>query len=210
MCVSSWSRRSQVAKLLPDARVERAERLVEEEDLRVDRERTREPHPLPLPARELRRIPLREPFELDEPEQLGDPLARLRLRRLTDLQPERDVLLHRHVLERRVVLEDEADAAVLRPPSRHLLARDRDRPGVRLLKACDDPEERRLPRPGRAEERDERACRDVERDVVEGLEVAEALRDGTNGDAHACSFGLNRLIRTSVAIATNASTTEAA
>ena len=42
-----------VSQLRPDAGVQRAERLVEEEHSRVDRERAGEPHALPLPAREL-------------------------------------------------------------------------------------------------------------------------------------------------------------
>ena len=41
------------AQLLAHARVERAERLVEEEHLRLDRERAGEGHPLALAAREL-------------------------------------------------------------------------------------------------------------------------------------------------------------
>ena len=41
------------AQLLAHARVESAERLVEQQHLRVDRERAGEPHALPLPAGEL-------------------------------------------------------------------------------------------------------------------------------------------------------------
>ena len=43
-----------------------------------------------------------------------DALADLGLRPLADLQPEGDVLEDGHVLEGRVVLEDEADPAILR------------------------------------------------------------------------------------------------
>ena len=49
------------AQLLANARVERAERLVEQQHLRLDGERARERHPLPLAARELRRIALANP-----------------------------------------------------------------------------------------------------------------------------------------------------
>ena len=66
-----------LAQLLPHARVERAERLVEQQHLRLDRERTRERHPLALPARELRGISLAEPLELHELEQLVDAIADL-------------------------------------------------------------------------------------------------------------------------------------
>ncbi len=63
------------AKLLAHARVEGAERLVQQEHRRLDGQRARERHPLPLAAGELRGVALREPVELHELEQLVDPLA---------------------------------------------------------------------------------------------------------------------------------------
>ena len=58
------------AQLLADPGVERAERLVEEQHLRLDGERAGERHPLPLAAGELRRVALGQAVELDELEQL--------------------------------------------------------------------------------------------------------------------------------------------
>ena len=46
-------------QVLPDLGVERAERLVEQQDARLDRERAGERHPLALAARELVRIAAR-------------------------------------------------------------------------------------------------------------------------------------------------------
>ena len=63
------------AQLLAHARVERAERLVEEEHLRLDGERARERHALPLAAGELRGVAVGRARELDELEQLVDALA---------------------------------------------------------------------------------------------------------------------------------------
>ena len=103
-----------LAQLGAHLRVERAERLVEQQHRRIDRERPREAHPLALAAGELRRVALREPVELDELEQLVHALRDLGLGALADLQAEGDVVVDRHVLERGVVLEDEADAALLR------------------------------------------------------------------------------------------------
>ena len=45
-----------------------------------------------------------------------------------------------------------------------------------------------LPPAARAEQRGQRARRHLERDVVEGHGVAEALRDGLDVDAHAAAF----------------------
>ena len=53
-------------QLLPHPGVERAERLVEQQHARLDGERARERHALPLAAGELRRIALGEPVELHE------------------------------------------------------------------------------------------------------------------------------------------------
>ena len=54
------------AQLLPHFRVERAERLVEQQHRRLDRQRARQRHALALPARQLRRQPVREEVELHE------------------------------------------------------------------------------------------------------------------------------------------------
>ena len=115
-----------LAELRADPRVERAERLVEEEDLRLGRERAGEPHPLPLSAGELRRVAMPEALELHEVQELVDPLGDLRLRALAHLQAERDVLAHGHVLEGGVVLEDEADVPLLRRERRRVLAAEED------------------------------------------------------------------------------------
>jgi hypothetical protein len=87
-----------------------------------------------------------------------------------------DVVAHGHVLEGRVVLEHEADAALLRRDARDVVAVDLDRPRVGGLQAADDPQQRRLARATRAEQRGQRAVGDLERDVVQGDEVTEALR----------------------------------
>ena len=85
------------------------------------------------------------------------------------------------------MLEDEADAALLRRQGGRVLTGDRDVALVRLLEAGDDAQERRLAAPARAEQRGQRADGDRERDVVQGDEVAEALRDAADGDRHAGS-----------------------
>ena len=201
-----------LAELGADAGVERAERLVEEEHLRLGRERAGEAHALPLPARELRRVAVAEVLELHEVQELVDALGDLRLRALAHLEAERDVLAHGHVLERRVVLEDEADVALLRRERRRVLAGEEDLAGVGRLEPGDDPEQRRLARAARPEERRERARLDVERDVVERDEVAEALRDvaDENGHQAVSSFGRMTVMATRTRIAISASTIEIA
>ena len=176
------------AQLLAHGRVERAERLVEQQHARLDGEGARERHALALAARELRRIAVGEAVELHEREQLVDARADLVLRPLADLEPERDVAAHGEVLERGVVLEDEADAALLRHDVRDVVVADHDPADVGHLEAGDDAQQGRLAAAARPEQRGERAVRDLDVDILECGEVAEALRDVLRPDGHAASW----------------------
>ena len=207
---SSCSRRSHSRSSRADLGVERAERLVEQQHLRLDRERAGERHALALAAGELVRVALVVAGEPDDAEQLVDALAHALLRLLADLQPERDVLAHGHVLERGVVLEHEADPAPLRRDVGRVGAVDLDLAAVGLLEPGDDPQQRRLARAARPEQRGQRAVGDLERDALERDEVAERLGDVANRD-HASSLrGLILVIASSVASAMNASSADAA
>ena len=59
-------------QLLPHLGVECAERLVEQQHLRLDGQRPGQRHPLPLAAGKLRGIPLFQPFQPDQVQQLLD------------------------------------------------------------------------------------------------------------------------------------------
>jgi hypothetical protein len=216
---SSWSCVTKIVEaakpdpqVLPDARVEGPERLVEQQHLGLHGQRPRQRHALPLPAGELVRIPVREAVEVHQLEQLVDAPHDLGLGALADLQAEGDVLPDRHVLESGVVLEHEADVALLRGQPGRIRARDQDRPGVRALEPRDHAQEGRLAAAAGAEQSREAAVGHLDRHVVKCGELAEALRDILNRDAHQTS--LLRLFRifieSSVPIASSASTKEAA
>ena len=159
-----------VAQLGADPCIERAERLVEEEHAGLRGERASKGHPLPLAARELCGIPVGVALQLDELEELVDTRADLLLRPLPDRQREADVVAHGHVLERGVVLEDEADVAVLRGQAGRVLAGEEHPPRVGPFEAGDDPQQGRLAGAARAEQGGEGALGDLERDVVDGEE----------------------------------------
>jgi hypothetical protein len=116
--------------------------------------------------------------ELDQAEQFVHPLADLAARGagLLDLEAEGDVLADGHVPEEGVMLEDEADPAPLDGEVGGVLAGQLDVARVGLLQAGDDPQDRALARPGRAEQGHELAGGDLERDPVDDLELAEPLR----------------------------------
>src|ERR1700733_10916337 len=152
--------------------------------------------------------PLGEPDQL---EQLLDPGADLGWLALADLEAKGDVVEHGHVRERRVVLEDESDAAILRSGPGHILAGDPDRATVRLLEAGDDAQQGRLARAARPEQCGQPALGHVERDVVERDKVAEPLGDPVCLDPHCRSFRRpNSVITSSTAIEITASSVAAA
>ena len=154
------------AQVLAHARVERSERLVEQHHLGLHRQRARKRHALTLAARQLGRVAVREAVQVDEVEQLVHPLLDPRLLALADLEPERDVVEDRHVLERGVVLEHEADAAVLRAQPRGVLARDQHHAVVRALEAGDHAQQRRLAAAARSEQSGQGALGHRDRHVV--------------------------------------------
>src|SRR6202035_1788423 len=148
--------------LLPQLEVERAERLVQEKHGRRGRDGTRERDALALPAGELRGTTRADVGETDAIEYLARLRPALLLRDAADAQPVLDVLEHRHVREEGVVLEDGVHVALGRSNARHIDAGKLDVAIVRALEARDDPQSRRLPRPGRAEHREELSRGDVE------------------------------------------------
>src|SRR5205814_3557229 len=120
-----------------------------------------------------------------------------------DPEPEGNVLEDGHVLERRVVLEDEADAALLRRVTGDVPLGDVHDTGVGPLESGDDAQQRRLAASARSEQRDQRSRRHLQRDVAEGDEVTEPLRDVLDRDGHQAWTSLGRirimLIRTTTA-----------
>ena len=163
--------------LLAQLEVERAERLVEQQQRRPVHERPRQRDALAHAARELRGPVLGPVAERDEIERLGHALADLRLGHLAPPQPERDVLGHVEVLEQRVGLEHRVDVALVGRHGGDVLAVEPDRARRRLLEAGDQPQGRRLAAARRPEQREELPLPDLQRHVLDRLEVAEVLAD---------------------------------
>ena len=128
-------------------------------------------------------------MQVDELDQLLDPLADLAAALAADLEAEGDVVVHRHVLERGVVLEDEADVAVLHAYARGVLARDQDPPCVGLLEPGDHAQQGRLSRAAGTEEGRQAAVGHVDGDVAERDEVPEALGHVVDDDPPARLLG---------------------
>ena len=146
------------------ARVEVGERLVEQVGVGTTHERAREGDPLPLPAGELVRPALEQLADPDERRGLGDALAHLRLRRLTDDEPEADVLARRQMREERVALEHHRDVPGGGADVRDVASADRDRARVDGLEAGDAAEERALAAARGADDDEQLALARFERD----------------------------------------------
>jgi hypothetical protein len=168
---------------------------------RVDGEGPGQGHPLALAAGELGGIPVLEDLQPDHLEQLVDAPLDLALGPVPDRQAERDVVAHGHVLERRVVLEHEPDPTLLRHDARDVGAADRHHAAVEVVQAGDRAKQRRLPGATGPEEGGQRPGGDVERDVVEGGEVAERLARVGNRDHRVDLFRSSRVIRASATMA---------
>ena len=159
--------------LLAKLQVERPERLVEQQDLRLINERACEGDALLLAARELRRSAIGERFELDEVEHLERPLAPFRGGNPPYAEPISNVVRDVHVRKERVVLEHGIDVALEGRNVGDVDTVEQHLPAVRVIEARDQPQTGRLAGAGRAQKREKLARRDRERDAVEGDDRAE-------------------------------------
>ena len=158
-------------------------RLVEQEDLRVPHDGPAERDPLPLAAGELRGPAVQERCQLERLGGLRHASVPLGLRGAPHCERETDVLANTEVRIERVVLEDHRDVAVLGRQVVDAHAVDLDVPRAGLLEPGDAAERGGLAASRRAEEHEELAGRDVERERVERRGVRpEPLGELAEGD----------------------------
>jgi len=124
-----------LAHLDPELGVEVAERLVEQQDLRLEHHGAGQRHTLLLAAGKLMRLLA---AVVDKPDQVEHRLDRAHDRLfVTTLHAQAigDVLEHRQMGKQGIVLEHEADAAPIGQHTGHVAAADQDGTLVRLLEA---------------------------------------------------------------------------
>jgi hypothetical protein len=154
-----------VVEQVPGHRVERAERLVHQQDVRVLGERPGQRDPLPHAAGELVRPLATEPLEPDDLEQVLGPPPPLALVDALEPQRELDVSGHRQPREQRRLLEHQRDV-----PSA-----DVQRAAAEVVQAGDQRQQGALAAPGRAEEADELPLAHGQGNPVEGEQCAGAM-----------------------------------
>ena len=149
-----------LAQLDAHLRVERRERLVEQQHPRLDRERARERDALLHAARELVRIAVAGVAEADELEQLADPAAPRRPCRLPRIFRPNSTFWRAVMFGKRLYAwKTMPMSRWFGDDARHVLAVDDDRGPRRAVEAGDEPQRRRLAAAGRPEQREELALR---------------------------------------------------
>ena len=139
-------------QIVANPRVQRAERLVEQQHLGIDGQRAGQRHALTLTAGELTRVAGLETAEPHHLQQVVYLLGDLGLGPPPNLQPEGHVVPNGQMLEGRVMLEDKADAAPLRRNPGHIATVYRDGSGIRLIKSGDGAQQCRLAGTTRAQQ----------------------------------------------------------
>jgi len=128
-----------VSYFLTDACVEVGERLVEQQDLRIDCQRATERHSLALAAGKGRHPALAQSLEAQHRQQIGNPRRDFGPAHPPQLQPVGHVLSDRHVRPQRVGLEYHRNVAFVGRQAGDVAAADRYRPAGQCDKAADRP-----------------------------------------------------------------------
>ncbi len=149
------------------------------------RQRARDGDALLLPARELCRQSVVHALEGHELQQFLAARAALGRLDLAHTQRELDVLADGHVAEQRVMLEHEADFALAHIDVRDVAAVQRHAAVVDLGQAGDRPQQRALAAAARAEQDQELALGDAQRDVVDDGDALVPLGYLVECDGHA-------------------------
>ena len=160
--------------------VERPERLVHEEQARVEGEGPGDRDALLHPARQLPRVLGREVTELDEIEQCVGALHAFRAGEAHDLERQLDVALHGPPVHQHRRLEDHAVVALEAGPCGRL-AVHQHLAGARLGQVTDQPQQRGLAAAGRTDQRDELARLEGQ---VDPLQRRHRRRTGAERLAH--------------------------
>ncbi len=161
-------------------RIDGAERLVHQQDGWVGCQGAGDADALLLATGQLGRILRRQrAVEPDDLEQLGGAGVATPLVPAEQARHGGHVVDHRTVREQPALLDHVADAAaqLVTGHRQHVAPGDADRARRRLDEAVDHPQRRRLATTGAAQEDDDLALIDGERQVVDGQHAAEALGD---------------------------------
>src|SRR5436190_8428352 len=123
-------------------RIERAKRLVKQQNFRFVSERASDGYTLLLSARKLRRVLLTVFAEIDKLDQLVDLRTDILALASTDLQAVTDIMFDGHLREQSVGLKDHAVPALTRRQLCNIFPVQHDHSRVGHFESGDDPEDR--------------------------------------------------------------------
>ncbi len=149
--------------------IERAERLVHQQDLRLDHQRAHQRRALPHAARQRRRIGFLKTLQSRLRDAGRDARLLLRGGYARKLQAIADIGADRAPRKQRVALKDITDIG-RRLAGNHRHAVDQDLAAARPDQRRDHVEDGALARAGRPEQGDEFAAADAERNIAHGLD----------------------------------------
>src|SRR5205814_7349775 len=130
-----------------------------------------------------------EAFEPDHFQCAADALSSLAPWNAFDLEPVADVVGNRHVREERVVLEHGVGLAGVWRQRGDVAPAELDAAGVGTFETGDEPQQRRLARPGGSEQREELALVHLEIDAVGRDDGPIALADALQPQCQALPPG---------------------
>ncbi|MNF70462.1 hypothetical protein D3C84_523730 [compost metagenome] len=164
--------------------VQRAHRLVEQQQLRALGQGAGQGHALALAAGQLVRLALGVLAHLHQLEHLGDPRVDLLPGHLVLFEAEGDVVGHAHVREQRVGLEHHVDRPLVGRQVGDVLAVEVDAPLGRPFETGEHAQQGRFTRARATEQREYLAFVDGQRDVVDRDGFIELLRHPIDFDQH--------------------------
>ncbi|KGC93057.1 hypothetical protein DO71_5700 [Burkholderia pseudomallei] len=170
-------------------RVERGQRLVEQQHARARSQRARERDALALAARQRVDRLVRMRGEPHHREQRVDALAQHARLGPADPQPIADIAAHRQVRKQRIVLEHHPDAALFDRQRGHVVGAERDRAArIGRIEPGDQAQRRRLAAAGRAEQHERLARADREIERLQHARAVEGFRAAGQGDRYGVEF----------------------
>jgi hypothetical protein len=165
------------AHLHAQMRIEVGQGLVEQEHGGIAHDGAPERDALALAARELSRAPFQERLDIEHRRGVANAPVDLVVGQFAPAQPERHVVVHRHVRIEAVVLEHHRDVPIADIDIIDAHVVETELAGAHVLQPGNDAQQRRLARAGRTDEHDELVVADVEVAVVQHRDVVVALLD---------------------------------
>ena len=162
--------------------VEVGERLIEQEGFWIAHDSAPHRHALTLATGQFLRLAVEIRIDMQQRGRALYALVDLGLGHTAQFQRERHVVVDAHVRIERVVLKHHRDVALRRRNAVDAPIPDEELAGRDRLETCDDPQQRRLPAAGRADENNELMVRDLEIEIGDHGQVAVSLDQVADGN----------------------------